>query len=44
MLLNAFAGVYYHMDGGVYEGEFACNQIDGTGTYRSPDGSVVAGM
>ena len=37
-------GVYYHMSGDVYEGEFADNEYQGLGTYRYSDGSFVSGM
>jgi hypothetical protein len=31
------------MDGDVYDGEFANNEMEGIGSYRKPDGSFVIG-
>ena len=42
--VHVLEGVYYHMDGGVYEGEFADNVMEGSGTFRKPDGSFVRGQ
>ncbi len=46
LMIFVFPGIYYHMIGDVYDGEFANNEMEGTGTYRKKlsDGSFVTGI
>ncbi len=46
LIVFVFLGMYYHMNGDVYDGNFANNEMEGTGTYRKKlsDGSFVTGI
>ncbi len=42
-LLTINIGVYFHINGDVYNGEFANNVMEGVGTYRKMDGQQFSG-
>ena len=42
-LTAAFTGVFMHMSGDMYNGEFACNDMEGCGVYRTSDGAEMSG-
>ena len=42
-LTLAFAGIFMHINGDVYTGEFVCSDMEGQGVYRSADGTELSG-